>query len=107
MSLPAVSGSQGCQWLAPWWRSTRHRKRTLGTLPSCASVADPWRTAVSPTRKRAPAAGVSIAGVGGVFPGWIVTVAGTDSAPWLSRTRSDAVYVPGAAYVCDAVGDAP
>src|SRR5215210_5428237 len=78
--------------------TTDHESRDAGRFPSLASVAEPRKLTVSPTPQVNVLAGASIVAVGGASPALIVTPS-VPVAPWLSVTRSLAVYLPGELYV--------
>jgi hypothetical protein len=82
-------------WLS-WWRTTVQLSAEAGSGPSSASVAVARSTYAPPTVNWSPAAGEVIDAVGAVLPARMVTVAGRETAPAGSRTRSVAVYVPAA-----------
>jgi hypothetical protein len=76
------------QSLGQWWRITVHVSADAGSVPSCASVAEPEKLIVSPTFHVSVDDGVEIVGVGGVLFAVIVIGLETVEAPWLSVTCS-------------------
>jgi hypothetical protein len=92
-----------CAWQfdGQCWSRSVQVSLDAGSVPSCASFAVPENEITSPTRHVTDDVGVMIVGVGGVLLAEIVSGALSAAAPWLSVTRSLAVYVPGWVYVHD------
>ncbi len=88
----------GCAWQfdGQWFMTSSHDRDAAGSVPSCASVAEPEKLMRSPTRQVSNGPGVLMTGTGAVLFPALTTTVSTEDAPGPSVTRRLTVTV----FVC-------
>ena len=81
------------------WMSIVQDSADAGSVPSCASVAEPEKEIESPTFQVRLGFGVLITGTGAELLALIVIALEVVDARWLSVTRRRTLYEPGVWYV--------
>ena len=84
------------------WRTRLQLSADGGSVPSCASVAEPLKLIRSPTFHVSADVGAEMTGTGGLLPTLMTWLAVPVAEP-ASVTRSPVVTLPGLWYVQDAV----
>ena len=101
-ATPAKSSSS-CTWQLPgssgaqWWRSSDQLSALAGSVPCCASVAEPEKEICWPGRHCRLAAGEAIVACGAVLASVLIVIGSlTSEAPRLSVTRRRTSVLPSA-----------